>query len=301
MALWQAEEVGRSLDARGIRSVIVPIESTGDLQLTQPIYAMGVSGVFTKQLDIALLEGKADIAVHSLKDVPTQIAQGLKLISVLKRGAHQDVALIKNNKVLNPDQPATIATSSLRRRAQWLSRYPSHTTTPIRGNVQTRLKKFAEDEQMSGVIFAKAGLERLGLLTEDAIVLDWMIPAPAQGIVGIVCREDDTTSSDICASINHEESFMAGYAERQFLSTLMGGCSVPISAYATVSAGQIGFTGAIHSFEGDRYYKVERSFHLTEWKNAGEIAASELLSQSGASELLEEIKNRKWSNEGTID
>jgi hydroxymethylbilane synthase len=301
LALWQAETVKENLERSGHQCELIFIESTGDMQLTQPLYALGVSGVFTKQLDIALLEGKADIAVHSLKDVPTQIAQGLKLISVLERGAHQDVALIKDRSIFDRGHKATIATSSLRRRAQWLAQYPAHTTASIRGNVQTRLRKFAENEGMDGVIFAKAGLERLGLLPSDAIVLDWMIPAPAQGIVGIVCREDDTISSDICSRINHNESFIAGYIERQFLSTLMGGCSVPLSAYASVSEERIHFTGAMHSFDGDNFYKVEKDFDRTDWKNAGQLAASELLSQSGARELLEEIRNKKWSNENTID
>lgn len=302
LALWQAESVKHNLKGQGHTCELVLIESTGDLQLTQPIYAMGISGVFTKQLDIALLENKADIAVHSLKDVPTQMAEGLMLSAVLTRGPHQDIVIVKNKKILEDKTgKATIATSSLRRRAQWLAKYPAHSTTPIRGNVQTRLRKFAENEEMSGVIFAKAGLERLDLLPADAVVLDWMIPAPAQGIVGIVCRSDDKETIEKCAAINDRDSFIAGYIERQFLATLMGGCSVPISALAIVASDSITFKGAMHSFDGSIYYVVEKVFARTDWEEAGRVAANELLSKEGATQLLNEIKNKKWDAEGTVD
>jgi hydroxymethylbilane synthase len=302
LALWQAETVKHELEKHGHACELVLIESTGDMQLTQPIYAMGISGVFTKQLDIALLDGTADIAVHSLKDVPTQMAQGLLLSAVLPRGPHQDIVILKNKETIEDTRgKATIATSSLRRRAQWLAKYPAHTTTPIRGNVQTRLRKFAENEEMAGVIFAKAGLERLDLLPANAVVLDWMIPAPAQGIVGIVCRSDDNETLEKCQAINHEDSFIAGHIERQFLAMLMGGCSVPISALAIVEADDIQFKGAMHSFDGSHFYMVDRVFTRTEWQDAGSLAANELLSKEGAKKLLTEIKNKKWDAEGTVD
>ena len=301
LALWQAEEVKNQLEANGAVCRLVLIESTGDLQLTQPIYAMGISGVFTKQLDVALLEGKADIAVHSLKDVPTLLADGLSLTAVLPRGAHQDVLLIKDKSILSNEGIATIATSSLRRIAQWLSRYPRHKTSPIRGNVQTRIKKYTENEHTDGVIFAKAGLERVGLLPDDAVVLDWMIPAPAQGIVGIVCRSDDTAMRYICTAINHDLSFVAGSAERQFLNTLMGGCSVPISAYAEIEGDMMHFTGALHSFDGSRAFVIKKSYEQSTWQDAGRTAANELLHQPEAKELLEEIRSKNWSHEDTID
>ena len=302
LALWQAETVKNNLETLGYSCELVPIESTGDIQLTQPIYAMGISGVFTKQLDTALLGGIADIAVHSLKDVPTQMAQGLILAATLERGAYQDIAIIKDKSILERNNdPAVIATSSLRRRAQWLAKYPSHTTAPIRGNVQTRLRKFTETDEMAGVIFAKAGLERLDLLPPDAIVLDWMIPAPAQGIVGIVCRNDDTSILEKCELINNRDAFTVGYVERQFLRTLLGGCSVPISAFAVIEGEQIRFKGAMHSFDGTRFYIVERSFDHADWREAGSLAAEELLSQKGAGDLLKEIKNKNWNAESTVD
>jgi hydroxymethylbilane synthase len=269
----------------------VEIESTGDIQLTKPIYELGVTGVFTKQLDVALLNNEADIAVHSLKDVPTQLAEGLTIASVLERGSYEDVLLHKSDTAFeNKLSLATVATSSLRRRAQWLSKYPKHSIVPIRGNVQTRLSKFSNDEAMNGVIFAKAGLERLNLLPADAITLHWMLPAPAQGIVGIACRVDDDEMVAACRSINHQPSFIVGTVERSFMRTLMGGCSVPISALATISGDSLKIRGSVDAFDGTRSFNINRTVDLKEWKNAGKASAEILLQQPGAAELIEEIR-----------
>ena len=302
LALWQAHAVRDKLLQHNYHCEIVPVESTGDMQLTQPIYAMGISGVFTHQLDIALLEKQADIAVHSLKDVPTQLAAGLTLAAVLERGASQDVVLIKNKNILADNLlVATIATSSLRRSAQWLSKFPHHKIVPIRGNVQTRLRKFEENKEMSAVIFAKAGLERLGLLPENAITLDWMLPAPAQGIIGIVCRSGDEVMKEAIALINHHQTFIEGAVERQFLRTLMGGCSVPISALASVVGNELGFKGAMHAYNGNKSFEVHRMMLLSEWKNAGKESAEKLLLQSGAEPLIEEIRNKTWDEKSSLN
>ncbi|MCW5908231.1 MAG: hydroxymethylbilane synthase [Chitinophagales bacterium] len=300
LALWQANEVKSRLEQRGYTCEIVTVQSSGDVNLTQPIYALGIAGVFTKELDAALLNNDADIAVHSLKDVPTQLAQGLALAAVLERGAHQDVAIIKRKEILNyPQSIATIATSSLRRRAQWLAKFPKHVTVPIRGNVQTRMRKFNEEEKTDAVIFAKAGLERMNMLPDDAVALDWMLPAPAQGIVGIVCRENASAMQQVCEAINHQPSFIAGSIERDFMKTLMGGCSVPVSALALVNENGIEFRGAIHAFDGSRFFEVKETIGTTDWKNAGRDAALKLLKQPGAAELMEEIRNKKWSDADT--
>ncbi len=299
--MWQANTVRRKLEANGYACELVPIESTGDIQLTQPIYALGISGVFTKQLDTALLNNQADIAVHSLKDVPTQLAENLFLVATLERGAYEDVAVVKSQKVLESDSSGfTVASSSLRRRAQWLAKYPKHELVSIRGNVQTRLNKFEEAENIDAAIFAKAGLERLGLLNDNVITLSWMLPAPAQGIIGIVCKEDDKVMQNVCEEINHRETSIAGFTERQFLQTLMGGCSVPISALAIVSEEKIEFEGAIHAFDGSSKFSVQRSMELSQWENAGKECAEELLQQAGMKELLEEIRNKKWNEDPAI-
>jgi hydroxymethylbilane synthase len=292
LALWQADAVKQKLEAAGHSCELVLIESTGDLELTQPIYALGISGVFTKQLDIALLEGKADVAVHSLKDVPTQLAKGLELTAVLERGSPEDVVMVKSKEFLEDKlSNATIASSSLRRKAQWLARYPNHTIVPVRGNVQTRIRKF-EEADTDGIIFAKAGLERLNLPNENTVTLHWMLPAPAQGIIGIVCRTNDEQMKAACANINHRESFMAGTVERQFMNTMMGGCSVPISALAKVHDNELEFEGAMHSFDGKQEFRVHRIMLATEWENAGKEAAEKLLEQKGATELLNVIRNK---------
>jgi hydroxymethylbilane synthase len=297
LALWQANAVKEKLEASGHPCELVLIESTGDLQLTQPIYALGVSGVFTKQLDIALLEGNADIAVHSLKDVPTQVAEGLVLAAVLERGSPEDVVIMKDKKLLEDDQSkATIASSSLRRKAQWLAKYPNHSVVPVRGNVQTRIRKFEESIETDGIIFAKAGLERLNLLTENTVTLHWMLPAPAQGIIGIVCRDEDKEMKENCEAINHRESLIAGNVERQFMNSLMAGCSVPVSAWAKVTDNELEFEGAMHSFDGSDAFRVHRVMLVSEWENAGKDAAGKLLEQKGAAELLTEIRNKAWND-----
>ena len=302
LAMWQTELVKARLEAHGHHCEIVAIESTGDMQLTQPIYSLGISGVFTKQLDIALLNKQADIAVHSLKDVPTLLAEGLIISAVLERGPSEDLVILKDKSILdNPLSEAVIASGSLRRRGQWLAKYPNHKLTGIRGNVQTRLKKFAESEEMTGVIFAKAGLERLGLIPDNAVVLDWMLPAPAQGIIGIACREEDAEIQEILATINHQETFIAASVERQFMRTMMGGCSVPISALAEISGSELEFKGAMHSFDGKRAFQVHRVMLISEWADAGKICADKLLQQPGAGELIEEIRNKKWDEDGAVN
>jgi hydroxymethylbilane synthase len=302
LALWQAHAVKARLEQNGHRCEILPIESTGDIDLKKPIYELGVTGVFTKQLDIALLEKQADIAVHSLKDVPTQPAKGLLIVATLERGSYQDVLLIKNKSILdNKFSAATIATSSLRRKAQWLQHYPNHNMVLVRGNVQTRLRKFKEDSQMDGIIFAKAGLERMDLLPADHLVLDWMLPAAAQGIVGIACRVDDDYMQAICRQISHEKSFIEGFVERDFLRALEGGCSVPISGLARLIDNEIEFQGAIHNFEGTNFNRIDYVMLKSEWETGGREAADKILAQHGARELMHLIKSKKPGNEGPVD
>ncbi|MES2621944.1 MAG: hydroxymethylbilane synthase [Bacteroidota bacterium] len=300
LALWQANAVKQKLELKGHACELILIESTGDIQLTQPIYSLGISGVFTKQLDIALLEGAADIAVHSLKDVPTQLAEGLVLAAVLERGSPEDVVMMKNKEQLEDHQSkATIASSSLRRRAQWMAKYPNHTIVPVRGNVQTRIRKFKEAEDTDGIIFAKAGLERLDLLNDATVTLHWMLPAPAQGIIGIVCNAE-SRMQEICNTINHRESFIAGNVERQFMNALLAGCSVPVSALAKVADSELEFAGAMHSFDGTVQFRIYRMMMISEWENAGKEAAEKLLQQEGATELLMEIRNRSLPDGGAV-
>ena len=289
LAMWQANAVKNALAEKGYDATCIGIESLGDRDLTTPIYAMGIAGVFTKELDIALLNDKIDLAVHSLKDVPTQLAAGLSLSAVLPRGSSEDV-IVANQAVDFNERGLTIASSSIRRKSQWLERYPTHQIVPVRGNIQTRLKKLNDNKDIAGMIFAKAGLERLGLINDYTITLDWMLPAPAQGIVGIVSNENDKTINHICQQINDAQSFLAAQIEREFMYTLQGGCSIPVSCLTTFQANEIVIEGAIHSLAGTKSYRKEKRIALYQSTGAGASLAMELLALPGASLLMDEIR-----------
>src|SRR4051812_15242365 len=177
LAVWQASLVKEELAKYNIKSEIVFIKTEGDVDLVTPLYEIGVQGIFTKTLDAALLSKKIDIAVHSMKDVPTLLAKGIQQAAVLQRASYKDILVFNRNGAFTNDKNsiATIATSSIRRKAQWLNRYPKHTVENLRGNVNTRLRKVGESN-WNGAIFAAAGLERIALRPENAIDLDWMLP-----------------------------------------------------------------------------------------------------------------------------
>jgi len=188
LALWQANKVRKELAELGYESEIVPIKSTGDIILDKPLYELGITGVFTKNLDIAMLNGDIDIAVHSLKDVPTVLPEGIVQGAVLKRANYNDILVLKDTEEFFGQPNGVIATGSLRRKAMWLNRYPTHKVVDLRGNVNTRLQKL-QDNDWNGAVFAAAGLERIGKRPKGAINLSWMIPAPAQGAIMVACLE----------------------------------------------------------------------------------------------------------------
>ncbi|HTD93923.1 MAG TPA: hydroxymethylbilane synthase, partial [Chitinophagaceae bacterium] len=191
LAVWQATRVSELLSHQGHHSELVYIKSEGDTDLVTPLYEMGVQGIFTKSLDIALLQGRIDLAVHSMKDVPVVLPLGLVQVAVLKRGSYKDILVTRPDRSTKDSaDPLRIATSSIRRKAQWLNRYPGSQIENLRGNVNTRLKKLAESD-WDGAIFAAAGLERIGLRPDNSTDLDWMLPAPAQGAIMVVGRMED--------------------------------------------------------------------------------------------------------------
>jgi hydroxymethylbilane synthase len=192
---------------------------------------------------------------------------------------------------------AIIATSSIRRKSQWLKRYPKHTLVNVRGNVGTRLKKF-EDEGWDGIIFAKAGLERLNLLPKHFTVLHWMLSAPAQGAIAIVCRAEDQNAFHACRKINHEPTEIRISVERDFLYHLEGGCSVPISALATIEKDQLHFRGLISSLDGKREVKTEKIFSLTDWKMIGREAANEIRKSVEGIGILDEFRKLNRNTNG---
>ncbi len=263
LALWQANTVAAQLQSLGHKTEIVKIDSIGDEVLDKPLYELGITGVFTKNLDVALLNKKIDIAVHSFKDVPTQLPNGIVQAAVLKRGDFNDLLVIKDDINFFSKESITIATGSLRRKAQWLSHYPKHKVVGLRGNVNTRLQKL-EDNDWDGAIFAKAGLQRLNLLPDrqKALKLDWMVPAPAQGAVMIAALEKDEELLEVLLEINHSETARCVAIERNFLRILEGGCTAPIGALAMIVNDKLKFKSVLLSPDGKKKLEFNKEIPI---------------------------------------
>lgn len=288
LALWQAHTVEKKLNDLGYQTEIVAVKSQGDLLLDKPLYELGITGIFTKTLDIAMLNGQVDIAVHSMKDVPTALPIGIVQAAVLERANSVDILVHKGNlDFLNSE--GTIATGSLRRQAQWLNKYPKHKTVDIRGNINTRLKKL-EESDWNGAIFAAAGLERINIKPENFIDLSWMIPAPAQGAMVVVAMEKDDFCREALAKLNHKETEICTHIERQFLKTLEGGCSAPIGALAKPNGSSIDFEGILFSLDGKVKFESKKSCTFESYKNFGKDCAEEIL-ENGAAALMESIRS----------
>ncbi|HEX8315984.1 MAG TPA: hydroxymethylbilane synthase [Flavisolibacter sp.] len=294
LAVWQATWVQSLLKEAGVASKLVYIKSEGDLDTVTPLYALGVQGVFTKTLDAALLNNRIDIAVHSMKDVPTQLAEGIQQAAVLKRASHKDIFVYKGGTGFldNLHSEAIIATGSIRRIAQWRHRYPNHKAENLRGNVNTRLRKL-EESNWNGAIFAAAGLERIHLRPANSIDLDWMLPAPAQGAVMVVCREEDEDVLQACRSFNDEATALCTKLEKDFLRVLMGGCSTPISAFAEINGDTVLFKGNICSPDGAHLVELQLERSRNESENLGEEAAYQLLTDKKAQHIIETVRNGK--------
>ena len=289
LAVWQATLVQDLLKENGYAAELVYIKSEGDIDLVTPLYEMGVQGVFTRSLDIALLTDKIDIAVHSMKDVPTQLPKGIIQSAVLKRASYRDILVVNGELSVVSDSQLTIGTSSIRRKAQWLHRYPNHTIENLRGNVNTRLRK-VEESNWHGAIFAAAGLERINLRPENSIDLDWMLPAPAQGAIMVVSRDGDTFSFDACQHLNDKHTALCTKIERDFLRVLLGGCSTPISALAEVKDNVIHFRGNVVATDGSAKAEVEQTITFEDAENGGALAAKSLLEQGGQA-IIDSINN----------
>lgn len=287
LALWQANKVKSALENLSYKTQLVPVKSEGDLNLDQPLYEMGITGIFTKTLDVAMITGKVDIAVHSMKDVPTTLPKGIVEAAVLQRASHKDILLHKGLGFLKQEQ-GIIASGSLRRKAQWLNKYPNHQVVDLRGNVNTRMQKL-KDNNWNGAIFAEAGLERINLKPKDFLPLDWMLPAPAQGTMLVVAMEKDTFIREALSKLNHRETETCVHIEREFLKVLEGGCTAPIGALATINGDEIHFEGNLLSLDGTQKYSVQKTVTIEESTGLGQLCAKELLNNGGR-ELMEEIK-----------
>lgn len=288
LALWQAREVARHLQNNNYLTEIVPIISSGDKNLLQPLYSLGITGVFTRDLDIALLNDEIDIAVHSLKDVPTNLPGNLEIVAYLERDYPQDVLIRKESAKHKEFHELKLATSSLRRRAFWLKNFPDAEFSDIRGNIQTRLKKLEEGD-FDATILSLAGLKRMKM-DIDYEMIPFMIPAPSQGVIAVAGHSEKKEINEILSSINHEPTQICVEMERNFLNTLEGGCTAPIGAFAEIFEDQIRFKAALCSLDGKNCIATDENFIYNEEENFGEKFAKAVL-ENGGKELMAEIKD----------
>ena len=289
LAMWQARTVAGQLEHFGCETEIVKIDSIGDVVLDRPLYELGIVGVFTKNLDVALLNETIDIAVHSYKDVPTKMPDGIVEAAIIKRGDFNDVLIMNEDENFFEKEEVVIATGSLRRKAQWLHNYPHHKVVGLRGNVNTRLQKL-EDNGWDGAIFAKAGLKRLKKLPapEQQFRLDWMVPAPAQGAVMIACLGKDEELVEYLKQINHEETAICTKVEREFLRVLEGGCTAPIGALAFINKDTIKFKGVLFSPDGTKKLEYTKELPVDKCEGMGKKGAEYILSKGGK-KLMREL------------
>ncbi|MDC3319475.1 hydroxymethylbilane synthase [Flavobacteriaceae bacterium] len=290
LALWQANKVQRMLNELGYETDIVSIKSTGDIILNKPIYELGITGVFTRNLDIALLNNTIDIAVHSMKDVPTVLPDGIIQAAVLKRANYSDIIVLKDTEEFFARKEAIIATGSLRRKAMWLNRFPTHTIVDLRGNVNTRLKKL-DDNNWDGAVFAAAGLERIGKRPRGAVNLSWMISAPAQGAIMVASLAEDDYIKDACEQLNHYETEVCVTIERDFLHRLEGGCTAPIGAIAYVDekTQEVNFKGVLLSKDGKKKIEVAKTAPLNKHRYLAQDCADYVINRGGKQLIIDDI------------
>lgn len=293
LALWQANFIAGKLKERGIEVEIIKITTQGDKILDVPLAKIGGKGLFVKEIEEAMLRGEIDIAVHSLKDVPTKLPDGLDIVAIPQREDPSDAFVsTKYTSLENLPAGAVVGTSSLRRKSQLLRLRPDLVIRDLRGNVDTRLKKL-EEGQFDAIILAYAGLRRLGLedKVKQKLTPEMMIPAVCQGFLGIEARVDDRAVLDAISFLNDEESFVRASAERSFLATLEGGCQVPLGAYCEIEGRKLRITGYISDLEGKEFFKDSLETDLGNSpvdtaKTAGRTLAEKLL-EAGGKEILE--------------
>jgi hydroxymethylbilane synthase len=293
LARWQAEWVAAQLTHHGHQVELVPITTSGDRQTQQAIAALGATGLFTKELQRALLAGQIDLAVHSLKDLPTDAVPGLTLGAVPPRAPVAD-ALISRSQVRFADLPsaAKVGTGSPRRRSQLLHRRPDLQMAELRGNVDTRLAKLAAGEY-DAIVLAVAGLTRLGRAAEmtESLPLDVMLPAVGQGALGLECRSDDQPLLAVLAPLDDSHTHAAVLAERALLHTLRGGCLAPVGAHSQVdSSGQLTLSAVVLSLDGRQRIaqSAEGAFDAPE--DLGNRLAQSMLA-AGADQLIAQLRS----------
>jgi hydroxymethylbilane synthase len=292
LALWQAEEVARQLKPiyPDLKVSLVKLKTRGDKLLDAPLAKVGGKGLFVKELEVGILEGKADIAVHSMKDVPVEFPDGLELAIIMEREDPRD-AFVSNRYDSLATMPAgtLVGTSSLRRQTQIRERYPHLRIDWLRGNVNTRLRKL-DDGEYDAIILACAGLLRLGLEQRITMPLEpeECLPAIGQGAVGIEVRSDDIAVKELLAPLGHAETASRIAAERALNETLNGGCQVPIAGYAVLNDGEIYLRGLVGEPDGSRILRAEASGKVEDAVSIGRALAEDLLSQ-GAGQILSQL------------
>jgi hydroxymethylbilane synthase len=301
LALWQAEWVKSELQRMnpGLEVEMNKIKTTGDKILDVPLAKVGGKGLFVKEIEEAMLGGEADLAVHSMKDVPTEFPDGLFLPVICKREDPRDafITATQNSKPKTQSfkalpQGATIGTSSLRRSCQLLSVRPDLKIEQLRGNLDTRLRKLDEG-QFDAIILAAAGVKRLGWAERITEILapELSLPAIGQGAIGIECRTGDRLITDLIAPLNDAETSVCVRAERSFLKKLEGGCQVPIAAYARLIGGKIVMDGLVGSVNGDRIIRAHIEGDQAAAESLGIALAEDVLSK-GAKEILDVVYGR---------
>jgi hydroxymethylbilane synthase len=294
LALWQTNWVKNRLGEKfsDLELETVVVKTTGDKILDSPLSKIGDKGLFTKELDLSLLSGKTDIAVHSMKDVPTEFDEKLVIGAITERWDVQDVLISREGLHLSElTEGARIATGSLRRRAQLLHFRPDFRIIDIRGNLNTRFKKFDEAD-WDGMILAMAGVVRLNLhqrITQN-IPLEVMLPAVGQGCFAVMCRRDNRHVLDLLKEIHRPQVATAVLAERALLRAVEGGCQVPLGAFGQIEDETLRLEGCIASLDGKQYFRDEVTFPANQPEEAGKALADKLLG-AGADKVLGEIRN----------
>ena len=291
LALWQAEFVAAEL-ARlhpGLTTELVKITTRGDKILDVPLAKVGGKGLFTKEIDAALADGRADLAVHSMKDVPTELPPGMSIRAIPERADPRDaVATRTGGGLASLPAGARIGTSSLRRLCQLKARFPSFEFVSVRGSVQTRLDKVGRE--VDAVILAAAGVRRLGIADRMHAFLDTdvMLPAVAQGTLGIQTRDDDDATNALVDGLNHADTVDRTRAERAFLATLEGGCQVPIAAYAVLEGDRLHLSGLVGEVDGSLLIRRTIEGARADADQLGRTLATQVL-DAGGREILERV------------
>ncbi|MFV2031460.1 MAG: hydroxymethylbilane synthase [Gammaproteobacteria bacterium] len=293
LAMWQAEEVARRINRLhpDLMITLVQMKTSGDQLLDAPLAKLGGKGLFVKELETGLLEGSADIAVHSMKDVPLDFPPGLELTLIMEREDPRD-AFVSNRYATLAEMPAgaVVGTSSLRRQTQIRERYPQLAIDWLRGNVNTRLRKL-DDGRYDAIILASAGLLRLGLEQRIRVPLEpeECLPAIGQGAIGIEVRSDDVKVKELLAPLAHAETTIRIVAERALNQALNGGCQVPIAGFALVNEGQIYLRGLVGEPDGSKILRAEASGNIEQAAAIGKMVAEDLLAQ-GADAILARLQ-----------